>query len=90
MNSKPTLTFCIIMDLIGSASYLFPGVGEWFDIAWAPLSAFIFYKSFGGKTGKIGAFINFAEEIIPFTDFIPTFTLVYFYKRFLNRKEIKK
>ncbi len=88
MNTKPSLIFCLIMDIIGSATYFVPGVGEWFDIIWAPVSAFIFYRSFGGKTGKIGAFINFTEEIIPFTDIIPTFTLAYLYKRFFEHKEL--
>ena len=82
MSPKPSLLFCLIMDLIGSATFFIPLTGEWFDVIWAPLSALIFYFSFGGKTGRIGALINFAEEIIPFTDIIPTFTLAYFYKRF--------
>jgi hypothetical protein len=73
------------MDLLGSATYLLPGLGEWFDILWAPISAFIFYRSFGGKTGKIGSIINFAEEILPFTDFIPTFTLGYLYNYIKKR-----
>jgi len=69
------------MDLLGSATYLLPGLGEWFDILWAPISALIFFKSFGGKVGRIGSIINFAEEILPFTDIIPTFTIAYFYNR---------
>ncbi len=82
MRAKPSLVFCLMMDIIGSASYFMPGFGEWFDIIWAPISAYIFYRSFGGKTGQIGAMINFAEEILPFTDILPTFTLVYLFKRF--------
>jgi len=82
MRAKPSLVFCLMMDIIGSASYFMPGFGEWFDIIWAPISAYIFYRSFGGKTGQIGAMINFAEEILPFTDLLPTFTLVYLFKRF--------
>jgi len=73
------------MDLIGSASYFVPGMGEWLDIAWAPISAYIFYRSFGGKTGAIGSIINFVEEVLPFVDFIPTFTIAYFYKRFFKK-----
>lgn len=69
------------MDLIGSASYFVPGMGEWLDIAWAPISAYIFYRSFGGKTGAIGSIINFAEEVLPFVDIIPTFTIAYFIKK---------
>jgi len=86
MKTKPTLTFCLIMDLLGSATYLLPGLGEWFDILWAPVSALIFFKSFGGKVGRIGSIINFAEEILPFTDIIPTFTIAYFYNRYFKKE----
>ena len=86
MKTKPTLTFCLIMDLLGSATYLLPGLGEWFDILWAPISALIFFKSFGGKVGRIGSIINFAEEILPFTDIIPTFTIAYFYNRYFKKE----
>jgi len=85
MKSKPSLSFCVFMDLIGSVTYFIPGLGEWFDILWAPISAYIFYRSFGGKTGKIGSFINFAEELLPFTDIIPTFTLGYLYNLFKEK-----
>ena len=86
MKKKPTLTFCLIMDLLGSATFLLPGLGEWFDILWAPVSAMLFFNSFGGKVGRIGSIINFAEEILPFTDFIPTFTIAYFYNRYFKKE----
>jgi len=85
MKIKPTLAFCLIMDLLGSATFLLPGLGEWFDILWAPVSAMLFFNSFGGKVGRIGSIINFAEEILPFTDFIPTFTIAYFYTKYFNK-----
>jgi len=86
MKKKPTLTFCLIMDLLGSATFLLPGLGEWFDVLWAPISALIFFKSFGGKVGRIGSIINFTEEILPFTDIIPTFTIAYFYNRYFKKE----
>ncbi len=67
------------MDAIGLLSYFLPFFGEWFDVLWAPLSAFIFYQSFGGKTALYGSFINLMEEVLPFTDFFPTFTLAYIF-----------
>lgn len=82
MQAKPSLILCIFMDAMGYLTYLIPVIGEWGDIIWAPISAYIFYKIFGGKTGKIGALISFAEEILPFVDFIPTFTIGYIYNRF--------
>jgi hypothetical protein len=87
MKKKPTLAFCLIMDLLGLATFLLPGLGEWFDILWAPISAMLFFNSFGGKVGRIGSIINFAEEILPFTDFIPTFTIAYFYNRYFKKNE---
>lgn len=86
MRPKPSLLLCIFMDMIGYLTYLLPVVGEWGDIIWAPISAFIFYKIFGGKTGKVGAFISFAEELLPFIDFIPTFTIGYIYNSFKKDK----
>jgi hypothetical protein len=77
----PSLAFCILMDAIGCASYLFLGVAEFVDIIWAPISAFIFYKTFGGRVGQIGSVLNFIEEALPGTDVIPTFTIAYFYKK---------
>ena len=32
-----------------------------------------------GNTGKIASWIVFIEEILPFTDFVPTFTLMWIY-----------
>ena len=75
----PSFFGCILMDLLGCASFAIPGLGEFSDIIWAPLSAIIFYKMFGGgKMGLFGGFFNFLEEILPFTDIIPTFTISWF------------
>ncbi len=78
----PKLTVCILLDVIGCINYILPFLGEFTDIIWAPVSAIIFNALFGGKIGKIGAIINFIEEIIPFTDIIPTFTIAYFIRKY--------
>jgi hypothetical protein len=77
----PPFWICILLDTIGLVTYLIPGWGEWVDIGWAPISAFLFYLLFGGKTGIIGAIINFIEESVPFADAIPMFTIGYFVRR---------
>ncbi len=76
-NNKPLPNFalCIILDLIGYISFSIPLVGEFSDVVWAPLSAMIFYRMFGGKMGVFGGAFSFLEEILPFTDVIPTFTI---------------
>ena len=85
----PKLSFCILMDLAGLATYALPVLGEWGDMLWAPISGMIFMKTFGGLTGMIGGIANMAEELIPFTDFIPTFTIGYFYTKFQTSKANK-
>ncbi|MGC4035024.1 MAG: hypothetical protein QM764_03615 [Chitinophagaceae bacterium] len=82
-----SLLFCVLMDLIGCATYAVPGFGEIGDIFWAPVSAFIFYKMFGGWKGATGGIFNFIEEVLPGTDFIPTFTLMWLWQ---NARQSKK
>ncbi len=77
----PNIAICIVMDLVGMFTYILPGVGEFGDVVWAPISAMIFYKLFGGRVGMIGGVLNFLEEVIPFTDFIPSFTIAWFIRK---------
>ncbi len=78
IQKSPSLLFCIIMDAIGYLSYAVPGLGEISDAVWAPLSAIIFAYTFGGKKGMIGGAFNFLEEALPGSDFIPSFTIMWF------------
>lgn len=82
MNRKqPSLLFCVLMDLIGFATYSIPLLGEFGDLLWAPVSAVIFAVSFGGWKGGIGGVFNFIEELLPGTDFIPSFTIMWVMQR---------
>jgi hypothetical protein len=74
------------MDIIGYASYSVPVLGEFADIVWAPISAYLFYKTFGGAKGVFGGIFNFIEEILPGLDFIPSFTIMWF----LQSKKVVK
>ncbi|MER3498155.1 MAG: hypothetical protein C4308_05705 [Chitinophagaceae bacterium] len=78
MKKQPSLVFCLLMDFIGYASYSIPVLGEFADIIWAPLSGFIFFLSFGGWKGALGGMFDFFEELLPGTDFIPSFTIMWF------------
>jgi len=87
MNKRqPSLVFCILMDIIGYATYAVPFLGEIGDIVWAPVSAIIFYASFGGWKGAIGGIGNFIEELLPGTDFIPSFTIMWFLQQNQKKK----
>ena len=77
MNKRPSLVFCVIMDLLGYATYTVPVLGEFADVIWAPISAAIFFAAFGGWKGAAGGIFNFLEEIMPGTDFIPSFTMMW-------------
>lgn len=87
--SQPSLLICLLMDIIGYATYSIPVLGELGDIVWAPVSAIIFYRMFGGWKGAFGGLFNFAEEILPFTDFIPSFTLMWIWQ-FLKKPYAKQ
>lgn len=76
-NGKPSLLFCVLMDMIGYATYAIPLFGELADIIWAPFSAAIFYACFGGWKGALGGLGNLIEELLPGTDLIPSFTIMW-------------
>lgn len=80
-DRSPSLAFCLLMDLIGYFSYAIPFLGEFADILWAPFSAVVFTFTFGGWRGILGGMFNFVEEILPGTDFIPSFTIAWFIRR---------
>lgn len=68
------LFICLIIDLGGDASFLLPGVGELEDAAWAPISSIALAYLFGSNTI---AGIDFAKEILPFTDILPVATIAW-------------
>lgn len=81
------LLLSFVFDGIGMLSFIIPFLGEFSDVIWAPLSAFLIYKMYKGTAGKTAGVISFVEEAGIFgTDFLPTFTLTWIYK-YLVKKE---
>ncbi|PWG04893.1 hypothetical protein [Polaribacter aquimarinus] len=78
------LALSIAFDAIGMIPIPF------FDLLWAPTSGYLMTKMYKGKEGKIAGIISFIEEIIPFSDFIPTFTIMWFYTYVFHKKEDDK
>lgn len=74
----PSLSFCLLMDMLGYATFAVPFFGEFFDLIWAPVSAMIYWRTFGGAKGFFGGGLNLIEELLPGTDIIPTFTITWF------------
>lgn len=87
MGKSKLLFFSLLLDAIGMLSIIFPGFGELSDLIWAPVSAYILRKMYPNKKILPAVFIAFTEEILPFSDFIPTFTLTWMYIHFFKRKK---
>lgn len=68
------LFLSLLIDLIGSCSYLLPVVGEGLDLAWAPIQT-IFIMSMYDSTSPNLKYVSFIEEVMPFTDIVPTATI---------------
>jgi hypothetical protein len=91
MNKYKKLALGILLDAIGCVSFIIPGVGEFSDIIWAPISAWLMTKLYKGTSGKVAAVINFVEEALPGVDLVPSFTLMWLYTYVLARKnKLKK
>ena len=91
-KSNPTigkLILSIIFDLVGMLSYIIPGIAETTDLIWAPISGMLLVAMYKGTTGKVAGVIGTLEELVPFTDFIPTFTLTWIYEYYISNKTSK-
>jgi hypothetical protein len=78
------LILSIVLDIIGCYTII-P-----FDVIWAPISGYIMTKMYKGNKGKVAGVISFLEEIIPFLDVIPTFTIMWIYTYVFNKEGEKE
>ncbi|KAL7546787.1 hypothetical protein ACHAWF_010119 [Thalassiosira exigua] len=67
------LAVSLLIDLIGSASYIIPMAGEGFDLAWAPASMVLVGALYDDVAPNL-KYVALMEELMPFTDWIPTAT----------------
>ena len=77
----------LLFDAIGMLSFTIPLVGEFGDVIWAPLAGFLMSYMYKGRVGKVAGFFAFLEEILPFTDIIPSFTLTWLYSYYIQKKD---
>jgi hypothetical protein len=80
------LILSLLFDAIGMLSFAIPGIGEFSDVIWAPLSYWLMTRMYPGRIGQVGGLISFVEEALPGVDFIPTFTLTWLYDTFYAQK----
>jgi hypothetical protein len=74
------LLVCLALDVVGFAPELIlvGPLGEYLDVVWAPMYAFVIYSMFGSRplVYRITlATAGFLEEVLPYTDFIPSATI---------------
>jgi hypothetical protein len=84
-NKNRNLVLGLLFDGIGMLSFTVPFLGEFSDVVWAPLAGFLMTWMYKGTVGKVGGTITFLEEILPFSDFIPTFTLTWIYNYWIKK-----
>jgi hypothetical protein len=85
-NKNKKLVLGILFDAIGMLSFTIPYIGEFGDIVWAPLAGFLMTKMYEGRVGKVAGILTFVEEIIPFTDIVPSFTITWIYTYWIKRE----
>lgn len=90
MNKYIKLALGILLDAMGFISFIIPGIGEFSDIIWAPLSGYLMTKLYKGKAGIIAGFIAFIEEALPGFDIIPSFTIMWVYTYIFAKEEEKE
>ena len=66
------LLICLTIDVIGSSSEVLPLLGEITDVVYAPIAATVLRNLYGSN---ILFGLEFAEEILPFTDVLPLATI---------------
>lgn len=89
-NKFRKLFLGLLFDTMGLVSYVIPGIGEFSDIIWAPISGWLMTRLYKGKIGQVAGMINFVEELIPGLDIIPTFTIMWFYTYVFKKSDNKK
>ncbi len=83
------LGLSLLFDGLGMVTYIIPGIGEFGDILWAPLSGWLMTRMYKGNVGKAAGVITFVEEALPGLDIIPTFTLMWLYTYVIKKEKVK-
>ncbi|RKR12879.1 hypothetical protein CLV91_1591 [Maribacter vaceletii] len=84
------LFLSLLFDGIGMLSFAVPFLGDFSDVIWAPISAWLMIKLYKGKIGKAAGVVSFVEEIIPGLDVIPTFTIMWLYTYVFKKSKFSK
>lgn len=89
-NKYTKLFLGLLFDAVGMLSFAIPGVGEFSDVIWAPVSGWLMTRMYKGRIGKTAGAITFVEELMPGMDIIPTFTITWLYAYVINKEKIRQ
>ncbi|MGB5821306.1 MAG: hypothetical protein WBG90_17610 [Saonia sp.] len=89
-NKIGKLFLGLLFDALGMASFVIPGIGEFSDIIWAPVSAWLMTRMYSGRIGQAAGVVSFIEELVPGLDVIPSFTLMWLYTYVFKGSKGKK
>ena len=89
-NKIKYLLLGLLFDALGMASFLVPGIGEFTDLIWAPISGWLMTRMYKGRIGQAAGIFNFIEELLPCLDIIPSFTIMWIYTYLLKGSKSKK
>lgn len=84
-NQTRDLVFSLLFDAFGMMSFSIPFLGEFTDVIWAPIAGVLMVWMYKSTLGKVAGVISFIEEILPVTDVIPSFTIMWFYTYFIKK-----
>ena len=79
LSKNKKLALSILFDIVGMITF--------FDIIWAPASAYLISKMYSGTKGKVAGVVSFIEEAIPGFDIVPTFTIMWFLTYVFNKEK---
>ena len=85
-NKTRNLFLGILFDAVGMLSFAVPYIGEFSDVVWAPIAGYLMTWMYKGTVGRVGGVVAFLEEIVPFSDFIPTFTITWMYNYLIKKQ----
>ncbi len=85
-HKQRDLVLGLLFDAIGMLSFTIPGIGEFGDVIWAPVAGYLMARMYKGTSGKVAGIFTFLEELLPFTDVVPSFTLMWIYTYVINGK----
>jgi len=86
-NKKRDLILGLLFDGLGMLSFSIPFIGEYSDVVWAPIAGYLMTWMYKGNLGKVAGVFAFLEEIIPFTDVVPSFTITWIYNYWIKKQQ---